>query len=142
MSGTLSSQAEEVRRRAADLAAGLSRAAMRSATIAQERAVLRMLGVDGLDRAGHPLAASLAERYCGSDPSRLARGVILPFVVAMIEYDMAAREVALDGASGAIDLALEAQLLERPDRLAAAEKRASALLAGAGALRRQPDRGA
>jgi hypothetical protein len=131
VSGTLSSQAEEVRRRAADLAAGLSRAAMRSATIAQERAVLRMLGVDGLDRAGHPLAASLAERYCGSDPSRLARGVILPFVVAMIEYDMAAREVALDGASGAIDLALEAQLLERPDRLAAAEKRASALLAAA-----------
>lgn len=127
----LSTQAEEVRRRAADLAAGFSRTAMRSATIAQERAVLRMLGVDGLDRAGHPLAASLAERYCGSDPSRLARGVILPFVVAMIEYDMAACEVALDGASGAIDLALEAQLLERPDRLAAAERRASELLASA-----------
>jgi hypothetical protein len=131
VSGTLSSQAEEVRRRAADLAAGLSRVAMRSATIAQERAVLRMLGVDGLDRAEHPLAASLAERYCGSDPSRLARGVILPFVVAMIEYDLAAREVALDGASGAIDLGLEAQLLERPDRLVAAEKRASELLAAA-----------
>ena len=131
MSGTLSRQADEVRRRAADLAAGLSRAAMRSATIAQERAVLRMLGVDGLDRAGHPLAASLVERYCGSDPSRLARGVILPFVVAMIEYDMAAPDVALDGASGAIDLALEAQLLERPDRLAAAERRAAELVAGA-----------
>ena len=131
MSGTLTSQAEEVRRRAADLAAGLSRAAMRSATIAQERAVLRMLGADGLDRAGHPLAASLAERYCGADQSRLARGVLLPFVMAMIEYDMAARDVALDGASGAIDLALEAQLLERPDRLEAAEKRASDLLAAA-----------
>ena len=131
MSGTLSSQAEAVRRQAADLATGLSGSAMRSATIAQERAVLRMLGGDGLDRAGHPLAASLAERYCGSDPSRLARGVILPFVVAMIEYDMAAGDVALDGASGAIDLALEAQLLERPDRLAAAEKRASELLAAA-----------
>lgn len=131
MSGTLLSQAEAVRRQAADLAGGLSQAAARSATIAQERAVLRMLGVDGLDRAGHPLAASLAERYCGADPSRLARGVILPFVVAMIEYEMAAREVALDGASGAIDLALEAQLLERPDRLAAAEKKASELLAAA-----------
>jgi len=131
VSGTLLSQAEAVRRQAADLAGGLSQAAARSATIAQERAVLRMLGVDGLDRAGHPLAASLAERYCGADPSRLARGVILPFVVAMIEYEMAAREVALDGASGAIDLALEAQLLERPDRLAAAEKKASELLAAA-----------
>ncbi len=90
--------------------------------------MLRMLGVDGLDRAGRPLAASLAERYCGSDPGRLARGVLLPFVVAMLEYDTPARELALDGASGAIDLALEAELLERPDRLAAAEKRASQML--------------
>ena len=131
MSGTLSSQAEEVRRRAADLAAGLSRAATRSATIAQERAVLRMLGVDGLDRSGRPLAASLAERYCGSDASRLARGVILPFVVAMLEYNLPARETALDGASGAIDLALESELLERPDRLAGAEAKAGQLLAAA-----------
>ena len=131
MSGTLSSQAEEIRRRAADLAANLSGSAARSATIAQERAVLRMLGGDGLDRAGHPLAASLAERYCGSDSDRLARGVLLPFVVAMIEYDMPAREVALEGAAGAIDIALEAELLERPERLAAAEKRAVELLAAA-----------
>ena len=131
MSGTLSSQAEDVRRRAADLAARLSGAASRSATIAQERAVLRMLGVDGLDKAGHPLAATLAERYCGSDPDRLARGVLLPFVVAMIEYDMPAREVALEGAAGAIDMTLEAELLERPDRLAAAEKLAQELLAAA-----------
>jgi hypothetical protein len=125
---TLSAQAELVRRRAADLAGELSRAARRCATIAQERAVLRMLGVDGLDRAGRPLATSLAERYCGSDTGRLARGVILPFVVAMLEYDLPLRETALDGASGAIDLGLEAELLKRPDRLAAAEKRAAELL--------------
>jgi beta-lysine 5,6-aminomutase alpha subunit len=132
MSGsTLQAQAELVRRRAADLAGELSRSARRTATIAQERAVLRMLGVDGLDRAGRPLAASLAERYCGSDAGRLARGVILPFVVAMLEYDLPARELALDGASGAIDLGLEAELLQRPDRLAAAEKRAAQLLQAA-----------
>ena len=125
---TISGQAEHVRALAAELAAGLSRDARKSATIAQERAVLRMLGVDGLDRAGLPLAASLAGRYCGSDPSRLARGVILPFVVASMEYDMSPRDVALDGASGAIDLGLEAELLERPDRLAAAQQRAAELL--------------
>jgi hypothetical protein len=128
VSGTLAGQAEELRRRAADLAAGLARTASRSATIAQERAVLRMLGVDGLDRSGRPLAASLAERYCGSDPARLARGVLLPFVVSMIEYDLPARETALEGAAGAIDLGLEAELLERPERLAQAESRASELL--------------
>jgi D-Lysine 5,6-aminomutase TIM-barrel domain of alpha subunit len=125
---SLSGQVEGVRRRAADLAAGLSRSARRTSTIAQERAVLRMLGVDGLDRDGRPLAASLAERYCGSDRGRLARGVILPFVVAMLEYDAGPHEVALDGASGAIDLVLEAEFLARPDRLAAAEKRAAELL--------------
>lgn len=129
MSGdTLQAQAELVRRRAADLAGELSRSARRTATIAQERAVLRMLGVDGLDRAGRPLATSLVERYCGSDRGRLARGVILPFVAAQLEYDLPARDLALDVAAGAIDLGLEAELLERPDRLAAAEKRASAMI--------------
>lgn len=130
-SDALSTQAEAVRLRAADLAAGLSRAARGSATIAQERAVLRMLGVDGLDRTGRPLAAALAERYCGADTGRLARGVLLPFVVALLEYDMAPHELALDGASGAVDLGLEAELLERPDRLAAAEQKASQLVAAA-----------
>ena len=90
-----------------------------------------MLGVDGLDRTGRPLAAALAEGYCGSDPGRLARGVLLPFVVAMLEYDMPPHELALDVASGAIDLVLEAELLQRPDRLAAAETRAARLLEAA-----------
>ncbi len=125
---TLQAQAELVRRRAADLAGELSRSARRTATIAQERAVLRMLGVNGLDRAGRPLAASIAERYCGSDRRRLARGVILPFAAALLEYDLPARDLALDVAAGAIDLGLEAELLERPDRLAAAEKQASAMI--------------
>jgi hypothetical protein len=128
---TLAGQAEGIRRRAADLAAGFSGIARRTSTIAQERAVLRMLGVDGLDRDGNPLAAALADRYCGSDRRRLARGVLLPFVVAMMEYDCGPREVALDCASGAIDLGLEAELLERPDRLAATEKKASQLMAAA-----------
>ena len=129
MSGsTLQAQGELVRRRAADLAGELSRSARLTATIAQERAVLRMLGVNGLDRAGRPLAASLAERYCGSDRGRLARGVILPFAAALLEYDLPARDLALDVVAGAIDLGLEAELLERPDRLAGAEKQASAMI--------------
>ncbi len=129
--GSVSSEVEAVRRHAADLAARLSPAARRSATIAQERAILRMLGVDGLDRAGRPLAASMAERYCSPDRSRLARGVILPFAVALLEYDLPARDLGLEVASGAIDLGLEAELLERPERLAAAEAHASKLLAAA-----------
>jgi hypothetical protein len=129
--GTISDEVEAVRRRAADLAARLSVVARRSATIAQERAILRMLGVDGLDHAGRPLAASIAERYCSPDRDRLARGVILPFAVALLEYDLPARDLGLEVASGAIDLGLEAELLERPDRLAAAELHAARLIASA-----------
>jgi hypothetical protein len=126
----LSRDVELVRRRAADLAARLSTAARASASIAQERAVLRMLGVDGLDRAGRPLASAVSDRYC-SELDRLAGGVLLPLTVAMLEYDLPARETALEIASGAIDLRLEAELLERPDRLMRAEQRARSLLEAA-----------
>ena len=124
-------EVELVRRRAAELAAPLARAAGASATIAQERAVLRMLGVDGLDRDGHPLAASIAERYCGQDRARLATGILLPFAVAQLEYDLPARDLGLEVAAGAIDLGLEAELLDRPERLAAAEAHGSRLIAAA-----------
>ena len=129
--GTLTAELEAIRARAADLAAGLSKTARKSATIAQERAVLRMLGIDGLDRSGRPLAAALAERYCGSHPDRLARGVLLPFAVALLEYDLSPRELALDVAVGSVDLILEEELLARPDRLLAAERHASEMLKAA-----------
>ena len=129
--GTISGELEEVRRRASDLAATLSKTARGSATIAQERAVLRMLGIDGLDRSGRPLAASLADGYCGSQPARLARGILLPFAVALLEYDMAPRELALDVAAGSVDLSFEEELLSRPDRLAAAERHATSLVGSA-----------
>jgi hypothetical protein len=57
--------------------------------------------------------------------------VILPFAVAMLEYDLPARELALEGVRGAVDLCLEAELLDRPDRLAGAERLASQLLGSA-----------
>jgi len=128
---TLGGELDEIRRRASDLAVGLSKAAHRSATIAQERAVLRMLGIDGLDRSGRPLAAALVESYCGSHPELLARGILLPFAVALLEYECAPRELALDVAAGSVDLALEAELLARPDRLLAAERQAAGLIGAA-----------
>jgi hypothetical protein len=131
VSASLAREVETLRRRAADLAGRLSTQARSSTTIAQQRATLRMLGVDGLDRSGHPLAASAVERYCGSDPAHLAGGILLPFAVASLEYDLSPQELALDVASGAIDLGLEAEALQRPERLAQAEDRASKLLSSA-----------
>jgi hypothetical protein len=120
-----------VRQKAADLGVRLARESRRSASIAQERAILRMLGVDGLDHLGRPLAASVSDRYAGADLDRLAAGVLLPLTVAMLEYELPPRELALEVASGAIDLQLEAELLERPDRRLVAEQRATALFQAA-----------
>src|ERR1035437_10613431 len=93
--GTVSGELEGIRRRASDLAAELSKTARQSATIAQERAVLRMLDIDGLDRSGRPLAAALAESYCGSHPGRLAPRVMPPSAVAVPGDGAPPRERAL-----------------------------------------------
>ncbi len=129
--GIVSERAEAVRTRAADLASRFSSAARHAATVAQERAILRMLGVDGLDRTGKPLAASVCDRYLATDRSRLSSGLILPFSVALVEYETSPRELALDVASGAIDLSLEAELLGRADKYTAARAQAMRLIAAA-----------
>ena len=89
--------------------------------------MLRLFGVTGLDRTGVPLASAVVERHVGGSPERLAAGVALPFAVALLEYDVAPQQLALDVASGAVDLALEAELLVRPERRMAAEAEARRL---------------
>lgn len=89
-------------------------------TIGRERGVLRLFGVDGLDRDGRPLAAEVADRFVLDDSDRLAAGIALPFAVALLEYDITPQRLALDVASGAVDLRLESELLARPERRSAA----------------------
>jgi hypothetical protein len=111
--------------RLVDLAGSLAGAwgarARGSTSIGQERAILRLLGVGGLDRAGRPLAGEVADRFLTGAPGRLGGGIILPFAMALVEYDLTPQQLALDVASGAVDLALEAELLVQPDRRIAAE---------------------
>jgi hypothetical protein len=102
-----------------------------STTVGRERAILRLLGVQGLDRSGVPLAGEVVDRYVGRSSARLAGGVALPFAMAVVEYDLSPQEVALDVASGKIDLRLEADLLADADRRAAAERTAADLAAAA-----------
>ena len=116
----------------ADMLAGAWTARARaSTTVGRERALLRMLGVSGLDTAGRPLAWAVVDRYLGGGPGRLAGGVLLPFAMALVEYDLDPQRLALDIASGAIDLGLEASLLQEPDRRAIAEEEARRLVAAA-----------
>lgn len=98
-----------------------------STTIGQERAILRLFGVTGLDRGGRPLAGEVVDRYVGGGGGRLSGGIALPFAMALVEYDLSPVQLALDVASGAIDLALEAELLTNKERRAAAEAEARRL---------------
>ncbi len=83
--------------------------------------MLRLLGVGGLDRNDVPLASAVVERHMRASRERLSTGLALPFAVALLEYDVSPLRLAQDVASGAVDLAFEAELLGRPDRRAAAE---------------------
>lgn len=98
-----------------------------STTVGRERAILRLFGVEGLDRAGRPLAGEVVDHYLGGRADRLAAGITLPFAMGLAEYDISPQELAFDVASGAVDLALEADLLARPDRRIAAEREATRL---------------
>ena len=98
-----------------------------STTPGRERAILRLFGVHDLDREGRPLSGEVVERYLRPSPDRLTGGLALPFAMALLEYDLAPQELALDVAADAIDLGLEAELLSEPDRRATAEAEASRL---------------
>ena len=116
----------------ADTLAGSGGARARATTSAgQERAILRLFGVNGLDRAGRPLAATTVDRWLAALPGGLGGGIALPFAMALLEYDLDPAQLAQDIASGAVDLALEAELLGRPDRRAVAEAEASRLAGAA-----------
>jgi hypothetical protein len=102
-----------------------------STTIGQERAILRLFGVSGLDAAGRPLAGTTVDRWLAQDPRALGVGIALPFAMGLLEYDLDPQQLALDVSSGAVDLSLEAALLREPDRRAVAEAEASRLAAAA-----------
>ena len=112
----------------AESEAGAWAARARSTTTAgQERAILRLFGVHGLDRSGRPLASAVVDRWQAADPHNRTGGVTLPFAMALLEYDLVPQQLALDVAAGTVDLAMEAELLREPDRRAVAEVEANRL---------------
>ncbi|HEY8437213.1 MAG TPA: lysine 5,6-aminomutase subunit alpha [Candidatus Limnocylindrales bacterium] len=117
--------------RAETLAGAWAARARASTTVGRERALLRMFGVAGLDTAGRPLAWAVVDRYLAGGQGRLGGGIVLPFAMALAEYDLDPQRLALDVASGAVDLGMEAALLRETDRRAIAEEEASRLVAAA-----------
>jgi hypothetical protein len=111
----------DLRERAAALAAA-QHAQPATTTHAIERATLRMLGVNGVDRDGNPLAAVVVERLAEGGPQELGGGIGLPLAATASARGIGIQEAAVGVATGAIDLAIEAQFLQHPDRRAAAEE--------------------
>ena len=109
--GDFAAELERLRALASTLADAFGAVATSSRTLGRERAALRLIGVAGIDREGRPLAAEVVDRYVSGHPERLATGVALPFAMALLEYDVAPLQLALDVAGGAVDLAMEAELL-------------------------------
>ncbi|MEJ7748981.1 MAG: lysine 5,6-aminomutase subunit alpha, partial [Candidatus Limnocylindrales bacterium] len=114
-------------KRAGTLAGSWGARARASTTVGQERAILRLFGVAGLDAAGQPLAGAAVERWLRTSRGGLGGGIALPFAMGLIEYDLEPQRLALDVASGAVDLALEAELLHEADRRSLAETEARRL---------------
>src|SRR3990170_5318830 len=82
--------------RAETLAGAWGARARASTTLGQERAVLRLFGVSGLDRSGRPLAGAAVDRWLASARDGLGAGVALPFAMALTEYDLEPQQLALD----------------------------------------------
>jgi hypothetical protein len=122
---------DRLAQQAETLAGAWAARARASTTIGRERALLRLFGVAGLDAAGRPLAWAAVDRYLGGRRGRLGGGVVMPFAMALVEYDLAPQRLALDIASGAVDLGLEAELLREADRRAVAEEEATRLTSAA-----------
>jgi hypothetical protein len=120
-------QIDRLTDRAETLAGAWGARARASTTIGQERALLRLFGVSGLDRTGRPLAGAAVDRWLAGSRDGLGGGIALPFAMALLEYDIEPQQLAMDVTSGAVDLTLEAELLREPDRRALAEAHATRL---------------
>ena len=91
---------ERLAERAETLAGAWGARARASTTPGQERAILRLFGVTGLDRSGRPLAGAAVDRWLASARDGLGGGIALPFTMAMTEYDLDPQQLALDVATG------------------------------------------
>ena len=71
-------------------------------TVAVERTLLRLLGVDGIEEQGIPLPNVVVDQVARA--GRLDRGVMLPFCSAMAALGLGPQQVAEAAARGELDL--------------------------------------
>ena len=74
----------------------------RRTTVATERSVLRLFGLDGVDAQGAPLPNVLVDHVHGR--GKLAGGVARPFVNALVQTGLAVQDIGEAVAAGSLDL--------------------------------------
>ena len=79
--GEFQAEREALLERAGAAASRLARVAVGATSLGRERAILRLIGVTGLDREGRPLAAEVVDRYVDGHATRLAMGIGFPFAI-------------------------------------------------------------
>src|SRR3990172_5002171 len=85
--GEFAAEREQLLERVRSMAATLAASAASATTLGRERAILRLIGVSGIDREGRPLAAEVVDRYVSGGQDRLAAGVGLPLPGAPLRAD-------------------------------------------------------
>ena len=78
--------------------------------VGEERVVHRperALGVSRLDGQGRPLAWAAVDRYLAGRRGRLGGGVLMPFAMALVEYDLSPQRLALEAAEHEADALIE-----------------------------------
>lgn len=114
------------RLREAARASVMSREALRSvSTPASQRALLRSVGLHGLDAAGEPLAAAVVERAAEAGIAGTPDGILMALAGAAAARGIGPREIGLATAAGSVDLAAEDVLLQDPARAAMARQQSA-----------------
>jgi beta-lysine 5,6-aminomutase alpha subunit len=97
-----SAKVDAARQSAAQIADQVTAFVRTRTTVAVERTVLRLFGVDGIDPEGAPLPNLVVEQV--QRAQRLGSGVTMPLCNAMLTLDLTAQQVAEAVAAGELDI--------------------------------------
>ncbi|MBN2908094.1 lysine 5,6-aminomutase subunit alpha [Polycladomyces sp. WAk] len=95
-------QINRARQAAADIAAKVDRFVASRTTVAVERTVLRLMGIDGVDAEGVPLPNVVVDHL--KDRGQLKRGAAMWVINAMLALGLNPQEIAEQVAAGTLDL--------------------------------------
>lgn len=102
----------QARAAAASIADDVTSYVVRHTTVARERTVLRLFGVDGIDADGVPLPNVVVEQ--AKEKGLLGDGITRSFVQTMLRHNLSPQALAESIAAGEVELTLDATEEQQP----------------------------